>query len=314
MGFNRFEIPGFLRSLAPAVVLFWGSYVSAAAADEYSLIDAHSQIDHFVDRSEIVPLMDKAGIHHVILSARGKVKPEQITAFAAKHPGRVTASVRTKGRHYAQNKKKYYKLLNKQLRMPGFGAMAELILWHAQKGDKAPEWVIPPDAPQVQAALRGAVKKGWPFIIHIEFAAARSAKTFMKKMEAMLDQHPDHLFALIHMGQLKAKEVTRLLAAHKNLYFLMSSANPIHTTHSKHPWIDMFDGSTALAPRWRALMTEYPERFVLAFDNVWVDHWGTRYVRQAELWKKALSDLPHDVAHAVAHKNAERLWKLPTGK
>ena len=301
-----------LRSLAVVVVLAAGLHEYEAEAKEFYLIDAHSQIDHFIDRSKIVPLMDKAGIRHVILSARGKVKPEQITAFAAKHPDRITASVRTKGYPYALNKEKYYKLLKKQMQMPSFGGMAEIIMWHAKKGNKAPEWNIPPDAQQVQAALKGALKKSWPFIIHIEFAASRSAETFMTKMEAMLDQHPKHPFALIHMGQLEADEAKRLLGKHPNFHFLVSHSNPLTKAKSRQPWIDLFDGGEKLAPRWKALFIEYQDRFILNFDNVFKEHWGKLYVSQAALWRKALSDLPHAVAHAVAHGNAERLWRLPT--
>ena len=301
-----------IKSIIPVLLLAFGLSVSGAQASKLYLIDAHSQIDHFVDRSEIVPLMDKAGIRHVILSTRGKVKPEQITKFAAKHPDRVTASVRTKSRHYASNSPKYYKSLKKQMRMPGFGAMAEVIMWHAKKGDKAPEWVVPPDSQQVQAALRGALAKGWPFIIHIEFAATDVREEFMKKMEAMFEKNPDHPFALIHMGQLEAKDVARLLAKHSNLHFLTSHANPFITKDSNQPWIDMFDGGPSLAPRWKALIIKYPDRFILAFDNVWEDDWGDKYVKQAALWRKALAELPAEVASKVAHENAERLWKLPT--
>jgi len=32
---------------------------------------------------------------------------------------------------------------------------------------------------------------------------------------------------------------------------------------------------------------------------------------QAALWRQALSDLTPEVAHALAHGNAERLWNLP---
>ena len=301
-----------IKSIIPVLLLAFGLSVSGAQASKLYLIDAHSQIDHFVDRSEIVPLMDKAGIRHVILSTRGRVKPEQITRFAAKHPDRVTASVRTKSRHYASNSPKYCKSLKKQMRMPGFGAMAEVIMWHAQKGNKAPEVVVPPDDKRVRLALKGAKGKGWPFIIHIEFAASLSAETFMKKMEAMLEKNPDHPFALIHMGQLEAKDVARLLAKHSNLHFLTSHANPFITKDSNQPWIDMFDGGPSLAPRWKALIIKYPDRFILAFDNVWEDHWGDKYVGQAALWRKALAELPAEVASKVAHENAERLWKLPT--
>jgi len=298
--------------LAAALALGLGA--PDAQAKELYFIDAHSQIDQFVDRSTIIPLLDKAGIRHVILSARGKVKPGQIVKFAAKHPGRVTASVRSKGRHFNNDTPKWYRFMEKQFSMPGFGAVSEVIMWHAQKGNKAPEVVVPPDDKRVHTVLAGAMAKGWPFIIHIEFAASRSPKSFMKKMEALVSENPDHPFVLIHMGQLKVKEVARLLAAHKNLHFLTSSANPIHTIPSNQPWTDMFDGGTAIAPRWKALMTEYPDRFVLAFDNVWEDNWGDKYVRQAALWRKALSELPAGVASKVAHENAERLWKLPTAR
>jgi len=294
--------------------LVLGLSVSGAQAGEIYLIDAHSQIDHFVDRSEIVPLMDKAGIRHVILSTRGKVKPEQITKFAANHPDRITASVRSKGGHYEANAKKWYKFMKKQLAMDGFGAMAEVIMWHAQKGDKAQEVVVPPDDKRVQLALRGAKDKGWPFIIHIEFAASLSAETFMKKMEAMLENHTDTPFALIHMGQLEAADAARLLARHPNIHFLVSHSNPITKAHSRQPWIDLFDGGRSLAPRWKTLFVKYPDRFILNFDNVWADDWGDRYVRQAALWRKALGELPADVASKVAHENTERLWKVPTAR
>lgn len=305
-----------MRSISKFLFSFVvGVFISGAAmAEELYLIDAHSQIDHFVDRSTIVPLMDKAGIRHVILSTRGKVKPYQITAFAAMYPDRVTASVRSKGGHYAANKKKWYRFMKKQLAMDGFGAMAEVIMWHAAKGNKAPEVIVPLDDKRVQTAFKGAMAKGWPFIIHIEFAASSQSEEFMEKMETMLAANPDHPFALIHMGQLESRAAARLLGKYKNLYFLTSHANPIATQTSNQPWVDMFDGGESLTPEWKALFAQYPDNFILAFDNVWAEHWGEKYVKQAALWRKALSSLPPDVASKVAHENAERLWKLPTAK
>lgn len=305
-----------VKSLAKSlmVALVMGLSLSSAKAAELYLIDAHSQIDHLVDFSEIVPLMDKAGIRHVILAARGKVQPEEITGLAAEFPDRITASARTKSRHYADNTPKYYKLFKKQMRMPGFRAMAEVILWHAKKGHKAPEWVVPPEAKQVRVALKGAKAKGWPFVIHIEFAATDVREEFMTKMEAMLENNPDTPFALIHMGQLEAEDAGRLLAKHPNFHFLVSHSNPITKAKSKQPWVDLFNNGTSLAPRWKDLFLKYSDRFILNFDNVFAEHWGDLYVKQAALWRKALAELPADAAHKVAHANAERLWKLPTAQ
>ena len=59
-------------------------------------------------------------------------------------------------------------------------------------------------------------------------------------------------------------------------------------------------------------MENHPGRFILNFDNVWPEHWSDDYyVEQARLWQDTLQTMPSDVAHAIAHRNAERLWRLP---
>jgi hypothetical protein len=116
------------------------------------------------------------------------------------------------------------------------------------------------------------------------------------------------------MGQLNHADVRKLIKAHKNIYFLASHANPVAVAAAKgvKPWVDMFEGKK-LAPAWRKLVIEHPGRFVFALDNVWGEkHWTSGYyMSQIALWRSALSDLPDKVAHAVAHGNAERLWKIP---
>ena len=61
-------------------------------------------------------------------------------------------------------------------------------------------------------------------------------------------------------------------------------------------------------------MIRHPDRFILGFDSVWAKVWRTFYIEQVRVWRQALRELPDDVAHAVAHKNAERLWNLPPAK
>ena len=292
--------------------------IPGAGADTIRLIDAHSQFDRDVDPEDIIRLMDEGGISRVILAVRSGAKAGDLRALARRHPGRITPAVRTKGGIYRRNRPRYYKRLEKHLAMPGYGAMAEVILWHAEKGNpdrpKAPEVVVHPQDERVQALLGAAIERGWPFIAHIEFAGAGSDRdAFMAEFEALLTRHPDHPFALIHMGQLEAKDVRRLIETHKNIHFLTSHANPVVTGASRQPWVDMFDDES-LTPAWKDLMTQYPDRFILAFDNVWPRHWGTVYLRQIALWRQALAALPHEAAHAIAHGNAERLWRLPPAR
>ncbi len=163
--------------------------------------------------------------------------------------------------------------------------------------------------------MTAALARKWPFIPHIEFAAAGDEyQRPMIKLEAMLDAHPHHPFALTHMGQHSAAEAGRLVAAHGSIHFITSHANPAVVNRSRQPWTDMFDNGDELAPKWRALVIRHADRFVLGFDSVWADHWGRQYSDQVALWRNALNNPPHPVAHAVAHENAERLWRLAPAK
>ena len=300
--------------VAVVALLICASAAGSAASPpmpELYFVDAHSQMARGLDEGIILPLMNAAGVRRVILSARNDREPKDVANFAKKYPDRTTAAVRSKGNAFNRNHPMFKTLLGKQLDNPTFKAMAEVILFHAQKGSKAPAINVSVDSPQSQAVLEAARNRGWPCILHYEFAAAGLGKSaLMKEMEAEVSAHPEHPYALIHMAQLDAKDAARLIAAHKNLYFITSHSNPITIAENPgQPWARLFDGN-GLAADWKALFLKHPDRFILAFDNVFPEHWGRMFVEQAKLWRKALSALPSEVAHAIAHGNAERLWKL----
>ncbi|MFC1870443.1 amidohydrolase family protein, partial [Chloroflexota bacterium] len=274
------------------------------------IIDAHSQVDQYVELEKIIQLMDEGGIAGTLLSTRGTVTPEELVSFASHYPGRIIPAVRTKSQLYEDNDQAYYKFLEKQVNMVQYGAMAEVLMYHAQKGEKAPLVVVYPDDERVQAALNYALEKKWPFVAHIEFAAAGTQRDeFMSKFKALLVRYPEHPFVLIHMGQLDCAGVRRLIEAYPNIYFITSHSNPIVAAESSQPWTNMFDGNR-LSADWKQLMIDYPDRFILGFDNVWAEHWGQYYLNQVKLWRAAIKELPTEVAHSFAHGNAERLWHL----
>jgi len=260
----------------------------------------------------IIQRMDDEGVYRTILAARSGRTPKEITSFAKVHSDRIIPAVRTKSGAYNKNKTKYYKKLSKQLASGQFKAMAEVLMYHAQKGNKAPEVIVYPDDKRVHAALDAAIENGWPFVIHIEFLSLKGEKRqqFMTGMEKMLRAHPDHPFALNHLGQLSAEEVQRLITNHQNIYFLTAHTTPVIVQSSSEPFVNMFQGK-AIAPEWKELLLQYPDKFIFALDNVWKNHWTKFYHDQMRYWRRAMDDLPPEVAHAVAHGNAERLWKIP---
>lgn len=280
------------------------------------MIDAHSQASKYLDLDDIIPLMKKAGVSRTLLSARRGLSWRKISSLAVANPERITASIRTKGGIYRDNSPRYYRRLNKQLQDPTFGAMAEIMIYHAEKrkGD-APEIDMDFAEPQAAAAISAARSKGWPIVLHIEFQSVPGdtlqRSSFMNQFEEFLQGQDRYPVALMHLGQLRAKEAGRLLENHHNLHLITSRANWYGIKQKSQPWTEMV-GANGLIPAWRKLVLQYPDRFILAFDNVWQEDWGWFYIKQAHIWQKVLQSLPSAVAHAVAHRNAERLWGLPT--
>jgi murein DD-endopeptidase MepM/ murein hydrolase activator NlpD len=285
-------------------------------ADEIPLIDAHSQLDRGVRTDLVISLMDEAGVSRTILSSlRSQSRTRDVVGLARAHPDRITASVGMKVKSVFEGAPEGFEYLRRVAGRPIFGAMSEAMILHAQKGNRAPYIEVGIDAPQMREALTVAMKRNWPFVIHIEFAYARSTGQYgaqMQALERFLRAHPGHPMAMTHMGQLTASEVARLIAAHRNIHFLTSHANTVFIDErgGGQPWTDLFAGR-AIAPDWKTLMSAHPHRFIFALDNVYDEDWGNSYLRQVRLWKAGLADLPAEVAHAVGHRNAERLWHLP---
>ncbi|MEK7516290.1 MAG: amidohydrolase family protein [Patescibacteria group bacterium] len=285
------------------------------ASNVLPIIDVHSQFDENVPVARVIEYAARAGVTQVLLSARGRATPAQVLDLGSTYPACIVPSVRTKGRAFIENWPRYYTLLDEQFKEPAFRAMSEIILVHAPKGKRAPEVNVAADTPQVKEAIQRAIAKGWPIVLHYEFRWLTNAygtsvrAKRMAELKSLVSRYPHHPFALIHMAQLDASDAAALLAAHPNLVFLTSHANTLAINESRQPWTNMF-ADEELAPEWKALVLRHPDRFVLAFDNVWPEHWSEKYVQQVELWRKALGKLPDEVAHAVAHGNAERLWKL----
>lgn len=267
------------------------------------LLDAHSQFDETVRERLIIERMDESGVIGTILSTRGRQDPIAAARFAEREPRRIVVAASTK----QQRKYDAVALLSSGR----FHSAAEILLYHARKGHRAPEIRAVPDDPALLTLYQTIVGMRRPLVLHIEFRAlkGRDRLIYWQALESIVERWPEVPVELIHMAQLGPSEAENLLRRYTNVFFLTSHADPITISQSKQPWTNMFSGH-ALDPEWRALIERYPNQFVFAIDNVWPENWETDYSIKVALWRKGLADLPGSVARQVGCGNAVRLWQL----
>jgi hypothetical protein len=142
-----------------------------------------------------------------------------------------------------------------------------------------------------------------PVLLHTEFSRA-------DRMRALCMAHPRTRIVWAHAGAiLPPSAVESVLADCDNVMAGLAARdpwrfvnNPITDTHGK------------LLPAWRALLLQYPDRFMVGSDPVWpvdqLDRWDeadTGWQELGRFWayhRNWLADLPHNVALQVACKNA----------
>ena len=297
-------------------------YLSQSAlADNQSklyFIDAHSQIDHKTrgGLDKVLKRMSTNNVKKTLLAGRQRRPQSDVLNAHSEHPTLIIPLIRSKGRAYQKNKSQYYSKIEKQISNNKYQGTSEVLIYHAEKVNrdgvvKAPKIEVRLDDERVAPLIEASIKGNWPFIIHIEFAKLDEAgkEMHMRDLKGLLKQYPEHPFALIHMGQLKSEEVSELVSEYNNLHFIASHSTPYRTRRNKS-WTKIFNGYE-FSEEWKELFIGYPDKFIFALDNVWPKDWSNKtYTKKMDYWNSALEKLPKDVAHAIAHGNAERLWNL----
>ena len=276
-------------------------------------VDAHSQLPSSQMSDQVINILNKAGIKKVILTNRALAKNEDILRLSEKFPNRVFPIIKTKGKPWSNDNKKFTKSIDRKERKNRYFGFGEALLFHAAKGKyglKAPEVNVSTSSDQFIYILEKARNNDWPLIIHIEFRSVINYSARMEELETILENNRDISFPLIHMGQLDIENVSRLIEKHKNVYFMMSRANMIKGVNTRQPWTNLFSNKK-IKNGWKKLLIRHPDRFIFCIDAVWPSDWSDKYyVKIANLWREALNELPLSVVEQIASKNAERLWGL----
>lgn len=269
-----------LALLLPLVVL-----AAPLRAAELPIFDAHVHYSHDawgnLPPQGAIDILRKAGVTRALVSSSGDDGTQRLLALApalivpSLRPYRTRGDVATWVRDDT-----VVAFLEDRLGKSRYAAIGEFHLYGADADLPVPTRMI-------------ALAKQRRLVLH--------AHSDVDALERIFRQDPDARVLWAHSGFVAADAVRAMLARHRNLWCDLAFRNE-HGADGKVP------------PEWRALFTDYPDRFVVGTDTYTPERW--HYIVEHANWSRAwLADLPPALAERIAWRNADTLfasWKPGT--
>ncbi|MDR3523145.1 MAG: amidohydrolase family protein [Acetobacteraceae bacterium] len=199
-----------------------------------------------------------------------------------------------------------------------FRFVGEIIYTEGNKGEgevtEGGERYTDPTLPGTKHLLDGLAGTGIPVMMHWEaYSWARDWPHF----DRLYSAYPNQIFVLPHLAFASHDQAAEVLAAHPNVWATISkkdkdNVNLVDEDKEEETGESLVDECSQLKPEWRDLLVRYSTRLMFATDAHKERRW-VQYVEIIRRWRAILGQLPPDVAAAIAHGNAERLYRSPIG-
>jgi hypothetical protein len=155
----------------------------------------------------------------------------------------------------------------------------------------------PADAPMIQRLWSMSAAYGVPLQVHMD-----GSPDSVASLERLLASDRAGTLLWAHTGHYAEPPLLRrLLQEHPNLCAELSYRGSVSRSYTAVP----IDRGGVLREEWRALLEEFPGRFVVGTDISWVS--STEYERHIGYWRSVLGQLTPETAAMLAYRNAERL-------
>jgi len=252
------------------------------AAAELPLFDAHVHYSHDawenLPPKDAIAILRKAGLKRALVSSSGDEGTQRLVAEAPElivpslRPYRTRGDVSTWVRDDT-----VATFLEERLSRQRYAAIGEFHLYGADADLPVPKRMV-------------ALAKQHRLVLH--------AHSDVDAIERLFRQYPDARILWAHSGFERADGVRDMLRKHRNLWCDLAFRN-------EH------GGSGKVPAEWRALFTEFPDRFMVGTDTFTPERW--HYIVEHANWSRAwLADLPPPLAERIAWRNADALfafWK-----
>ncbi len=259
----------------------WLAALSASAA-ELPIFDAHVHYSHdaveLTSPKQAAAILRKAGLKSALVSSSGDEGTQQLLAEAPEIVIPSLRPYRTRGETSSWVRDEtVVAFLEDRLRRHRYAAIGEFHLFGADADLPVPRRMV-------------ALAKQHRLVLH--------AHSDADAIERLFAQDPQARVLWAHSGFDRPEKVAEMLRKHKNLWADLAYRNE-HGSGGK------------VAPEWRKLFTEFPDRFMVGTDTFTPERW--HYLVEHASWSRAwLTDLPKPLAERLAWRNGQALfghWK-----
>jgi predicted TIM-barrel fold metal-dependent hydrolase len=273
-----------LAAMTATAVTCFAMPVVGQSAERLPIFDAHVHYSH--DAWEMLPpeaaldLVRKAGVKRALVSSSDDDGQQRLVALApdvflpSLRPYRRRGEISTWVRDPS-----VIAYLEERLAKYRYVAIGEFHIYGADVDLAVPRRMI-----------ELARKHG--LVLHSHSDADAIERQFM--------QWPQARILWAHAGFASPADIRTMLRKHRNLWCDLA----FRSEHGANGKLD---------PDWRALMLEFPDRFMVGTDTFTPERWP--FIVEHARWSRAwLSDLPPDVAERIAYRNGEALFAGALGK
>jgi hypothetical protein len=251
---------------------------AAAAAAELPIFDAHLHYSHDawdnLPPEKAIELLRAAGVRRGLVSSSNDEGQQRLAAAA---PDRVLLSLRPYRRRGDQGSWMHDDsvpaYLEERLARHRYVAMGEFHVFGADVDLPVPRRMV-------------ALARQHGLVLHSHSDADAVGRQFA--------QWPQARILWAHAGFDSPENVRAMLRRHRNLWCDLA----FRSDHAPGGELD---------PAWRALLLEFPDRFLLGTDTFTPERWPY-VVEHARLARRWLATLPAEVAERIAWRNGEALF------
>lgn len=284
------------------------------------IIDIEFHYGDKISIEDLKKLMDENGVAFTWLGANEKLGSEASLRLSRTFPDYfVPTTVHGDGKLWHNGDKGFLTKLANDAKSGNFLAMGEFEARHYVSSTNNRDVHTPVDSEGMQAVFKISSETGIPFLIHHE-----AEDNLLPELERMLVKYPKATVIWCHAGRNRNPNTWRkfkstaiikeYLNKYPNLYFDLVASRPGSkydpTGYTDAIMYEFVSLKTILAPEWKTLFEEFPDRFLIGADI----NTGrfSKYNEKMNTFRTAvLNNLRKDVAEKIAFRNA---WKLMTHK